>query len=126
MNTEAAEYGVAIKPRTCAEAEGQLRYFVGSRHTVNKRYLVDLSAYSGNGQCSCKHFEMRLEPLLRRQVQPRQALEQKLAKLKEGQEVWDILRCNHILEARSQFLDDVIQAINEREKGMKGNTQISR
>lgn len=94
-----------------------LRYMVPStRRPKDPPYLVQLDSYGGNGQCCCKHFLMRLEPLLARAVTPQQAVDEGLVKLKENRHVEDALRCEHILTARSQFCDAVIKAISDAQK----------
>lgn len=107
------------RPRTLAiEYDNALRYMVPSEHPQgpDDRYLVELDSYGGNGSCCCHHFAMRCEPLLRRRISPREAVEKKLIKLKENRQVNDALRCNHILTARSQFLDEVLGAIAEKRR----------
>jgi len=109
------------RPRTMAIPYDRLRYMVPSQHPEPgkppDKYLVEIDAYNGNGACSCKHFAVRCEPLLRRDVHPREAVETKQIKLKENRQVQDALRCEHILTARSQFVDDVLDAIrNAQEK----------
>lgn len=105
------------RPRTLAiEYDNALRYQVPSNHPTgpDDKYLVELDSYGGNGSCCCKHFATRCEPLLRRQVSPRTAVQEKMIKLKENRHVEDALRCEHILTARSQFMDEILTRIAER------------
>lgn len=104
--------------------DGTLRYLVPSRHNVSAPpYLVELDSYHGNGMCICKDFQLRREPLLRRGVTPDAAVREKLIKLKENRAVEDALRCEHILIARSQFADDVIEAIHNAQKKQAAASQ---
>lgn len=105
---------ILVRPRTEAQPDGHLRYLVPSNHTRDK-YVVELDAYDGNGMCSCRHFTCRCEPLLRRGVHPVEAVERGMIKLKEGRRANDALRCIHLMDARSQFVDDVISAIRIQE-----------
>ena len=125
MTPDPTNFQVNIKPRTCAEAEGTLRYWVRSRTNPNRRYLVDLALYNGNGLCACKHSQIRCQKLLRRGISPQEAVEKKLIKLKEGHQVWDALRCGHILEARTQFLDELIQDMIALEKKRQGSIHVA-
>ena len=43
------------------------RYFV---QIESEQYLVELGAYEGFGFCGCRHFQMKLQPLLEREVTP--------------------------------------------------------
>ena len=87
-----------------------------SRTNPHEHYLVDLTAYNGQGQCQCKHFECRLAPLLSRLVKPETAVAEGLVHLKPGQREEDALRCEHIMEARRTFTSDVLARIVERQK----------
>lgn len=51
------------------------RWRVRSRRSRIDPHLVDLSAYGGNGRCSCKDFQTRMEPLLREGRRPEDAVE---------------------------------------------------
>jgi len=116
---------VVIKPRTCAEAEGTLRYWVRSNTVLNRRYLVDLAMFNGNGLCACKHSQIRCQKLLKRGISPQEAVEKGLINLKEGHKVYDALRCDHILEARSAFLDELLPRMVALEKQRQGNTHVA-
>ena len=105
---------VLQRPRTVAiNYDSAMRYLVPSARDPETKYLVEVDAYNGNGRCVCEHFTMRCEPLLKRNVSPRAAVESNKIKLKTNRQVNDALRCEHILTARSQFLDDVLEAIRE-------------
>lgn len=126
MNNETLQ-----RPRTVAiPYDGSMRYMVPSARDPEEKYLVDVEAYRGNGKCVCPHFEFNIEPLISRGVTPQQAIDQmyldtlsaKLAmkkplraiKLKVNRHIEDSLRCEHCLTARSQALDDILQAIREK------------
>ena len=109
------------RPRTLAiEYDDALRYMVPSNHPTgpdDPPYLVELDAYEGNGACTCRHFATRCEPYLRRGYAPRDAIDDPLGlrlKLKVNRHVEDLLRCEHLLTARSQFLDEILTKIVER------------
>jgi len=46
-----------------------LRFLVRSS-TTSEEYLVDLAALNGNGSCTCKDFQCRIEPKLSRGQKP--------------------------------------------------------
>ena len=51
--------------------EGEpLVYVVRSASRPSMRHRVDLSAFCGNGQCGCEHFEMRLRGALLKRAMP--------------------------------------------------------
>jgi hypothetical protein len=102
------------RPRTVAIPHDRLRYRVPSARNPREQYLVDIASYNGNGACTCQHFLCRCEPLLRRRVSPKEAVEQNLIKLKVNRHVEDALRCEHCITARSQFVDDILQEISDR------------
>ena len=107
------------RPRTLAiEYDNGLRYMVPSNHATgpDDKYLVEIDAYNGNGACTCKHFATRCEPYLRRGIPPREAFSDPLGlnlKLKVNRHLEDILRCEHLLTARSQFLDEILAKVIE-------------
>ena len=72
---------------TPADAVG--RYFVASQSQAGK-YMVDLLAYNGHGQCACSHWVFRIGPA------------------REKGEVPSVRWCKHISAAREVMLDDVI------------------
>jgi len=86
-------HGINIEPIS-GEAT---RFLAGA--SKGEAYLVDIISYSGNGKCSCPHFEFRLEP-----------------KVKTG----EIHRCKHILASREMALDIIIHAeINSLKKTLQ-------
>lgn len=88
------------KPLHVEPYDHPLRFLVESKSDPEKKHLVDLGLYKGNGKCACQHFEFRLEP--------------ELVRGSHG------LRCDHIEAARTKFLDGIIAAMNhvDRPKGM--------
>jgi len=66
------------------------RYLVASQSQAGK-YMVDLLAYNGHGQCACSHWVFRIGPA------------------REKGEVPSVRWCKHISAAREVMLDDVIQ-----------------
>lgn len=81
--------------------DNSLRWHVKSR-TSEAEYLVDVSAYNGNGMCSCKDFATRFGPFLSRGVTPDEAFRDAWVKPRDYQlGVDDIYRCWHIMRARS-------------------------
>jgi hypothetical protein len=68
------------------------RFYVRSRTPGEPPHLVDLAEYDGNGECACKHFEVRFKPDLERGINR------------------DWLRCYHILRARGFVLNAIIAA----------------
>jgi hypothetical protein len=71
-----------------ADAVG--RYLVASQSTQGK-YMVDLLAYGGNGQCACPQWAYRIGPA------------------REKGEPPPVRWCKHIAAARQTMLDDVIK-----------------
>jgi len=59
-------------------------------------HFVDLAANHYNGSCTCPHFWMRLEKLIKR----------------EGHAASDRTRCKHIIAARSFFCQVMIRAVD--------------
>ena len=107
------------KPTEAENHDDAVRYRVASRSNPHESYLVDLTDYSGNGTCQCKHFQCRLEPLLARMITPEKAVADRLVTLLPKQQVEDALRCGHICEARNKFTTDVLNAINEKTKATR-------
>jgi hypothetical protein len=79
--------------------DSPLRYLVDSSSRRGVEHLVELDAYNGNGKCACENFQYRLEPLLKAGAKPSNAT-----------------RCHHCLEARDQFIDDVMDLIKAWQK----------
>lgn len=95
--------------------DSSLRFMVPSNRKSDAEYLVELDAYNGVGKCCCAHFEMRIEPLLRRMIPEKEAIAKGLLKLKPGRHVEDLYRCEHLITARNQFADQLIKAIHDAE-----------
>ncbi len=66
------------------------RYLVASQSQEGK-YMVDLLAYNGHGQCACSHWGFRIGPAREAGLEP------------------PVRFCKHIAAAREHFTDDVIQ-----------------
>lgn len=47
------------------QSEGPTRHKVFNDET-KETYLVETNLYDGNGKCDCPHFQIRIEPHLRR------------------------------------------------------------
>lgn len=52
-----------------------LVYFVKSRTRKGMKHRVDLTAWSGFGECGCEHFLTKVAPALRAGIMPRQEIE---------------------------------------------------
>ena len=63
--------------------------------------LVDISFYNFNGGCDCPRFKFNCEPMLSR-----------------GANKAEHLRCGHIKDARSYFLDEIIPTLAESLRGI--------
>lgn len=91
--------------------DGNFRYLVPSRRRGPKvKYLVDLKSYKANGECQCENFRFKLEPILRRGFTPAEAVAMKLIRIKDGKQIADALRCEHLIRRRSLLLDQILQA----------------
>ena len=117
------------RPRTLAiDYDSAFRWLVPSNRNPEDKHLVELDAYKGNGRCVCEHFTIRCEPLIKIGCTPVQSIDQasvdkiciarghkilKAIKLKVNRHVEDALRCEHILTARSQFMDDLLARVLE-------------
>lgn len=106
------------RPRTLAvNFDAAFRYFVPSRsRPKDPPWLVELDSYSGNGSCKCEWFQFTLEAILKKGISPRRALKTGLVELHDGQHIEDVLRCDHIMTARSQFLDDLLARVAEQRR----------
>lgn len=72
-----------------------LRYRVRSASRTDLSYVVDLSEYQGNGQCTCPDFLCRREP-----------------NIKKGKPLYTRLTmCKHVMAARIDFLNTTLAAI---------------
>lgn len=95
--------------------DSSFRWFVRSR-TSGAKYLVDLSAYGGNGRCSCKSFEVRMQPILSRGKNPADAVEVGILKLQPYHlGPWQACMCHHIIAARSALTDAFISTLRAAE-----------
>lgn len=90
-----------------------LEYSVPSRTRPGVTHKCVLSDYRGNGRCSCEDYTMNFEKYLRRGITPEEALAEKLIKPRKGKRPADALRCEHLIEARTQFTDDMIRAVSQ-------------
>lgn len=63
------------------------RYHVMS-HSQKGRYMVDLASYHGHGSCTCKDFQVRVQPERERGQIPQKRY------------------CKHIAAARQVFLEE--------------------
>lgn len=86
---------MGTKARGRVNAHELLRYFVRSS-TTREEYLVDLAAYDGNGACTCKDFQCRIEPMLSRGEKPRRT------------------HCKHLRAAREDLANALIQEFIKR------------
>ena len=105
-STESQNYRVNV-----VKHDGVLRFMVPSRQKGKLPYLVQLDSWEGNGQCVCRDFVVRKEPLLRRGMTCEEVVAQNILKVPSWGMVPDVLRCFHIHAARLKFADDVIAAI---------------
>ena len=80
-----------------------LRSYVPSRTHKGQPHLVDLEENNFNGQCSCRHFETRLAPLIR----------------EPDWEPCAETRCWHILCAREAFLNRTLKQVAAQANGVK-------
>ena len=89
-------YGMAIYPY-----DNMLRFRVTSENEPGKAYLVDLTSYWCNGQCSCEDFQFRHEPLLSRKYYDSGQDSSKI----------DTFRCKHIRAVREVFTNHMINLV---------------
>jgi len=89
-------YGMRIDPY-----DNMMRWRVSSETEPGKAYIVDLTSYWHNGQCTCEDFTFRHEPLLSRKYYDR------------GQDSkWiDHYRCKHIRAVREVFCNHMIALV---------------
>ncbi len=92
--------------KTVQDIPGEpLRYLVPSDTVGKPPYLVDLSAFNGNGRCVCTDFETRRRIALR-----------------EGELSSEKTRCKHIRRARVHMLDRIISDYLKRQRETNKNT----
>ena len=83
--------------------QGELtRFMVESRKLGEEPYLVDLEAWSGNGGCTCAHFEFRLR-----------------VRLEEGHPPGPFTQCWHIQMAGQFLLQMTIARLVELKRKQK-------
>ena len=71
------------------------RYQVQSATKAEETYLVDLMSHTPLGECSCRDYQCRSLPEFR----------------KTGK----VRHCKHIKEARTRFIDDIIEHLLEKD-----------
>lgn len=79
----------------------KLRYYVQSE-SLKDEYLVDLSAYAGNGQCDCPNFKYKLGPKLQK-IHPMDLAPN------------SVTMCKHIRAAREYLATEVIHLVMANE-----------
>ena len=89
-------YGMRIYP-----FDNQMRWRVTSESETGKEYIVDLTSYWCNGQCSCEDFQYRHEPLLTRGYYD---------KGQDSRSI-DLYRCKHIRAVREVFCNHMIALV---------------
>mgnify|MGYP001596246919 CR=1 FL=1 len=91
--------------------DNALRWLVRSRHGPIK-HLVDLGGYNGNGRCSCTDFQTRMEPILKKELDPSEAVESGVLKQRNYHEgPWAAAQCYHIFRARNTLTDAFIKKL---------------
>ena len=75
--------------------DGELLRFRVRSDRDGRPYLVDLSAFNGNGNCQCQDFQIRKLPEL----------------LKGAHGFGHVAMCKHIIRARDFFVDEIIQKL---------------
>ncbi len=97
--------------------DNSMRWFVRSRRRQVDPHLVDLSAYDGNGRCTCKDYQTRMEPVLKQGLNPADAVEAGVLELREYHAgPWEAARCYHIYRARGALTDAFIQTLDAAQK----------
>lgn len=96
------------RPRTYDHA---LRWWVPSHTVPGKEYLVELDSYGFNGECQCKDFAVRLEPIVSRGIEPLSALAGGLVEERPGKRPEDALRCHHIIDAMMESSEQFSRAV---------------
>jgi hypothetical protein len=92
------------------------RWLVRSR-TGKGKYLVDLGAYNGHGECVCKDWQTRMGPILKAGMKPEEALGMGKLEMRSYHLVpQDACRCAHIMLARAALTDAFIKALLAAEK----------
>jgi hypothetical protein len=97
--------GVTIEP-----IEGEpTRYYVGSRRANVAPYLVDVTEYKKNGQCTCEDFQFRKKPHLDRGAKPSPEL-----------------RCYHIKCVRAWLLNRLLTALEAVHKHNENDNETKK
>lgn len=104
MSTTRKIPAVWTEPRTlrCWPYNPPLQWLVESESHPTQPHLVDLGAYAGNGECSCKDFSTRRAP-----------------ELKAGRRPSPLTRCKHIKAARERLLNRVILTVTQQQEPKK-------
>lgn len=90
--------------------DDSMRWRVRSRRARVDPHLVDLVAYGGNGRCSCKDFQTRMEPILRKGLRPEDAVEAGVLEVRGYMAgPWEACRCYHIYRARGALADAFVE-----------------
>ena len=81
----------------------RLRYRIESASEHNAEHVVDMSAHEGNGECSCRFFEVTCASNWRelRRIVPYYRDER-------GKVGKDVTCCKHILAVRNKILDEIL------------------
>jgi hypothetical protein len=103
-------------------SENTLSYAVPSSRPARGEYLVELASFDANGECCCRHFVCRLLPILKKGISPADAVASGLVELEEGDRPENALRCKHIVEARGEFADVMIRAIDAANRAQSSKT----
>jgi hypothetical protein len=77
-------------------------------------YTVELDSYSGNGECTCPHFNMRLRPQLARGAKAADLAWEWIGM--KSPDTRDAYRCKHIVEARRALADQTIDAFTQAKR----------
>ncbi len=90
-----------------------LRWHVTSRTAAGETYLVDVSAFNGNGTCQCPDFACRFRPILEKGIDAETAEREQLVKMRPYHfgDPKNALRCAHVMRARGDFADAMIKAL---------------
>lgn len=97
--------------------DNSMRWHVRSRRKGVDPQLVDLSAYNGNGRCSCKDFQTRMEPILKQGLNPADAVEAGVLELRHYMAgPWEAAHCYHIYRARGALASAFIDTLRAAEK----------
>lgn len=109
-------------PNTAEIYDSVLRWTVASRTKPGETYVVDLSAYGGEGRCACRDFEQRFEKFLQRGYTPQQVWDDKwITELRDYQlSPEDCLSCWHLVNARRMAARAVVRAFTKAKGAQSG------